>query len=107
ACSSPTHNSLVRVDPVAPSAECAAGGGLVRTGLDSNGNGILDPDEVNGTSYICNGAIGSSTSAQSTLVRVQAEPAGANCSLGGSVVQAGLDRNGNGALDDTEITSTS
>lgn len=37
------------------------------------------------------------------LTRRDPEPAGANCPHGGTAVRAGLDRNGNGALDDTEV----
>jgi hypothetical protein len=35
---------------------CIAGGTKVQTGLDQNGNGILDPNEVTATTYICNAA---------------------------------------------------
>src|SRR4051812_34699427 len=40
------------------------------------------------------------------LTRRDPEPAGANCPLGGTAVRAGLDRNGNGTLDDTEVERT-
>jgi hypothetical protein len=34
---------------------CSAGGQAIQFGLDQNGNGTLDADEVKGTSYACNG----------------------------------------------------
>src|SRR3954471_15819627 len=40
------------------------------------------------------------------LTRRDLEPSGANCPLGGTAVRAGLDRNGNGTLDDTEVERT-
>jgi photosystem II stability/assembly factor-like uncharacterized protein len=41
-----------------------------------------------------------------TVVRVEAEAAGANCGNGGVKVQAGLDIDANGQLSDVEVTST-
>jgi hypothetical protein len=41
-----------------------------------------------------------------TLVRVDSEPAGANCADGGVAIHTGLDTNDNAYLDDDEITST-
>ncbi len=40
------------------------------------------------------------------LVAVSAEGAGANCASGGNKIEAGLDRNGNGALGTDEVAST-
>ena len=42
----------------------------------------------------------------SSLVRVDAELPGANCAQGGVAIKTGLDTNGNGYLDDSEVTST-
>jgi hypothetical protein len=42
-----------------------------------------------------------------TLVRLDAEPAGAQCASGGTSVNAGLDLNGDGSLSASETTSTS
>lgn len=41
-----------------------------------------------------------------TLVRVDPEPSGINCDNGGVAIHTGVDGNGNGFLDDKEITST-
>lgn len=40
------------------------------------------------------------------LTRRDAEPAGQNCPLGGTAIRAGLDRNGDGILEDSEIDHT-
>ncbi len=43
---------------------------------------------------------------QNALVRLDEEPPGTNCANGGTSVHVGLDTNGNGLLDDAEITDT-
>ena len=40
------------------------------------------------------------------LTRRDPEPAGSRCTRGGVAVHAGLDRNGDGKLDDSEIDET-
>lgn len=45
--------------------------------------------------------------AQQPLVRLDPEPEGEHCVTGGTAVNAGLDSNGNGTLEDSEVTSTS
>lgn len=42
----------------------------------------------------------------SALVEVEDEPAGANCAAGGSRVDAGIDENGDGELQESEIANT-
>lgn len=51
-------NALIITTPEPIGANCAAGGTKLETGLDANGNGILDAGEVNAalTTYVCNGA---------------------------------------------------
>src|SRR5207302_4975099 len=41
----------------------------------------------------------------SSLVRVDAELPGANCATGGVAIKSGLDADGDGYLDDSEVTS--
>lgn len=53
-------NTLVVVTLEPAGANCANGGDKISTGLDKNGNGILDASEVISTRYICNGAQGTS-----------------------------------------------
>ncbi len=93
-------NTLVRLDAEAPGAHCASGGTAIRTGPDSNGNGSLEDDEVieAQTRYVCEQF--------ASLVEVVAEPPGANCRNGGSVVRVGPDRDRDGVLDASEVTSS-
>ena len=43
----------VVTEPAGPN--CNAGGQAIQTGLDTNGDGVLEPGEVKSTSYVCNG----------------------------------------------------
>ena len=37
-------------------SNCPTGGVSVSSGIDTNGNGVLDASEVSNTQYVCNGA---------------------------------------------------
>ncbi len=50
-------NSLIKTSPEPAGANCTAGGSKIETGVDINGNNILDAGEVTGTHYTCNGDI--------------------------------------------------
>ena len=67
------------------------------------GSGDDGQDGANGATGAAgaNGAAGTSA-----LVALTAEPAGSNCTSGGTKVTAGPDSNGNGLLDTSEITQT-
>ncbi len=72
---------------------------VVYTGVDSNGNGVLDPSERAGAEYVCNGT----DAGNSILIDTEAVGAGdENCPNGGVVVYTGVDSNGNGVLDPSE-----
>jgi hypothetical protein len=96
--------SLIRLDTEAPGANCAQGGTAVKSGLDSNANGTLDNSEVTHTTFVCNGRPGND--GQTSLVRLDSEPSGANCTYGGTAVKTGLDSNGDKRLSDSEVTTT-
>ncbi|MCA9675398.1 MAG: OmcA/MtrC family decaheme c-type cytochrome, partial [Myxococcales bacterium] len=96
------ENGLVSISSEPAGANCANGGTKVSAGLDSNGNGVLDADEVDSTDYICNGDTGTGVGA---LVETSTEPPGANCPDGGVKIEVGLDANGNGVLDTDEINT--
>jgi len=101
-----TATTLVRVAAEPAGSQCAAGGTRVQSGPDADANGQLADSEVVNTQYVCNGLNGGAgATGQSMLVRVRVEAAGANCAQGGSAVLAGLDANGNGALEDGEAGS--
>jgi hypothetical protein len=81
---------------------CANGGTRIRIGFDADRDGVLADDEVQQVAYVCNADAGTPT-----LVDVAQEPIGSNCSLGGVVVRSGDDLDHDGALDPSEVTSTS
>ncbi|GEM_PF-1084298 len=91
-------SSLTSVTTEPAGLNCPAGGQKVESGLDDSGDGVLDPAEVDSTSYVCNGEAGINS-----LVAIADEPAGANCPSGGSLVQSGLDDNADGLLDPAEV----
>ena len=96
--------SAFDVTDVPASELCPTGGVRIATGIDSNGNGDLDPEEVTASEIVCHGEMG--PSAPRPLVEVSDEPAGENCALGGQRIDAGVDVNGNGSLEAMEIDST-
>lgn len=51
-------NSVVKITEENPGKECPAGGILIQTGFDTNGNNILDGDEAATEDYVCNGEKG-------------------------------------------------
>ena len=55
--------TLVDRSPEPEGANCENGGVKVDTGVDLNANSVLDTDEVQGTSYVCNGGMASGGSA--------------------------------------------
>lgn len=53
-------NALIKTTTEAAGVNCTNGGTKIETGLDANGNGVLDASEVNAsqTKYVCNGSVG-------------------------------------------------
>jgi hypothetical protein len=94
---------LSRTDP-ATAADCPNGGSVVSTGLDGNGDGVLEDSEVARRSVVCTPA--GAPPAPAIVIRLVAEPAGAHCAAGGTAVESGPDINGNGVLDASEVTHT-
>jgi|GEM_PF-449824 len=95
-------------------ASCPNGGIQIQTGIDINGNGILDPSEVTNSQNVCNGATGAAgaigangKNGLNSLVRLTPEPSGSNCATGGERIDIGVDTNNNGTLDTSEVSSTS
>ena len=54
---STVNANLVRVSGDAPASDCPLGGILLDAGLDENGNGELEPEEILNTYTVCEGAI--------------------------------------------------
>lgn len=99
-CSGNTGSTtLVSTNNEPAGTNCAAGGIKIQVGVDTNGNGVLDSAEVNAsqTRFVCNGASGNS------LVKTSPEPVGTNCPSGGLRIDTGIDANGNGVLDPSEV----
>jgi hypothetical protein len=97
---------VVRIDP-ATSSQCPHGGSVVSVGLDDNRNTVLDDAEVRQHTVVCLRApIEQPPSPPQVVVRLVPEPAGEHCSEGGTAVQSGPDHNGNGQLDDAEVSHT-
>ena len=89
---------------ILPGAECVAGGIQVDSGIDDNGNGILDPAEIDTSEIICDGVDGND--GVTGLVEQTAVPPGVFCTAGGVRYDVGKDANNNGALDAFEIDSS-
>jgi len=97
-------NSIVMTTPEAPGNNCATGGTLISYGLDDDANGTLEQAEVDGSSYVCHGAVGAAGSnGVSTLVNSSPEQPGLLCAAGGTVVTYGLDDDASGTLEPTEV----
>jgi hypothetical protein len=90
---------LSRSEP-ASDRDCPNGGTTLLTGADRDGDGVLGDAEVAHAQTVCRGAT------VPTVVRIDAEPAGAHCPGGGKAVRSGADRNGDGVLEDAEVTAT-
>ncbi|MCA3174431.1 MAG: hypothetical protein ING36_02680 [Burkholderiales bacterium] len=95
-------NVLIAQTAEPAGTNCPTGGTRITSGLDSNGNNVLDSSEVVATQFVCGATNGSNL-----LVATSTEPAGANCAAGGTRVTAGLDTNSNNVLDAGEVMTTS
>ena len=93
---------IVSVTEESESGGCSPVKGLkIEVGVDTNGNGTLEDNEVTATRYVCNGADGNNA-----VSRTSDEPAGANCANGGVKIEVGIDTNGNGELDTNEVVNS-
>jgi hypothetical protein len=113
---------LTKLGVELPGETCEAGGVRIETGLDLDGDGVLDPSEVTRREEICHGLDGTAgiagadgvdgidgahgTDGISTLTRITGEPEGENCAAGGIRVDSGSDDNQNGMLDPEEVFDT-
>lgn len=117
------QSALLATAVEAAGANCTHGGTRIDAGLDANADGTLQAGEVTQTRFVCDGAAGATGPGGATgsngsngangpnglaaLLRLTAEVPGANCLGGGTRVDAGADSNGNGTLDNAEISATS
>ncbi|HMG89826.1 MAG TPA: hypothetical protein VK589_07195 [Chryseolinea sp.] len=94
-------NSLISLSTENPGVNCETGGTRIDAGIDKNSNEVLDSNEITATNYVCNAIDG-----KTSLVNVIDETPGANCVYGGVKITSGIDTNGNGTLDASEIQIT-
>jgi hypothetical protein len=95
------NNTLTKLTNETSGSNCKNGGLKIDSGSDANINGTLDNSEISSTAYICNGLDG-----KISLVNITDEIAGAKCKNGGVKITSGIDLNGNGTLDPSEIQAT-
>ncbi len=107
------QNALVDIADIAAGAVCPAGGIQIDSGLDANGNGVLDGAEVSQSRTVCHGVNGSDgangadgSDGLNSLLAFSDEAPGANCPYGGLRIDSGLDSNGNNILESGEVTQT-
>ncbi len=94
--------ALSRVDP-AGEAECPAGGSVVSSGVDDDGDGALGDGEIEARNVVCNREPPGPPAEGAPLSRSSRVPPGEACPLGGSRVEGGRDDDGDGVLDDGEV----
>jgi hypothetical protein len=95
-CASATPGVLLRTQQVLPGQRCALGGQVSRVGLDVDGDGELGAGEVLREVVSC-------TKPETVVTRLSALPGPSeDCPQEGTRVEAGLDLNRNGTLDDPE-----
>ncbi|MDG1542065.1 MAG: hypothetical protein P8Q39_04410 [Candidatus Thalassarchaeaceae archaeon] len=103
-------------------SNCADGGLKIEVGVDGNGNGALDSNEVSYTEYVCNGADGQNgqngadgangSASPNTMLTSISAPTLQACSSGGRIIEQGLDNGDgggtsqNGVLEQGEVDYT-
>gem|GEM_PF-308120 len=97
--------ALIATSTEPAGTNCANGGVKIEAGVDDNGNGQLDSNEVDSTQYICDGG----SSATTMLTSYSTPPTSMGCDVGGRVISHGLDNGdgsgtaANGQLENGEI----
>lgn len=94
--------ALARISEEAPGERCAFGGANVYAGIDANDDGVLQDDEVASVQTLCTGEALTGVA----MVRMDPEPFGTNCPVGGTAVMSGVDTNDDGILEDGEVLQT-
>ena len=87
----PGATSPVVQTVVGAGTTCQYGGTEIQSGLDTNGNGVLETSEVTSVTYVCNGPPGEAgpAGAPGSQVQVSTEPPGPNCVAGGERIDVG------------------
>ena len=100
-------------------SNCADGGLKIEVGVDGNGNGALDSNEVSYTEYVCNGADGqdgvdgaNGSASPNTMLTSVSTTSRQSCSSDGRIITQGLDNGDgggtsqNGVLESGEVDYT-
>ncbi len=95
--------SVYVIHGTVPAGSCPNNGVTVDTGVDTNGNAVLDNFEITGSQYLCSWSTGNN--GLNGIAAFTNEPSGANCNAGGNKTSFGLDANQNNLLDSTEVAS--
>ena len=99
-------SSLMFIQPEPEGQNCSNGGHAILTGIDEDRDGILDSQEVEHTSFICNGLDAEITEPGTPLTDIQTiSTGGANCIDGGLLIRVGIDDDGDGNLSEDEVTA--
>jgi hypothetical protein len=94
--------TVVGLRPQPRDLACPNGGRAISWGSDINGSGLLDPSELEGSTYVC--AHPRATSGTKALVMQTPLPLrDGHCPAGGVLVQSGIDRDDDGVLSSGEI----
>lgn len=95
------NTSLTRITNENAGLNCENGGLKIEYGLDLNNNAELNDNEVQYTTYTCNGLNG-----DLSLINITDEAEGTTCENGGIKIESGIDSNNNNLLDASEIHTT-
>ncbi len=99
----PGRSALVNVADEPANEDCPAGGQRLDSGVDLDGDGTLDRDEINSTELVCHGQTG--MGATSLVSISEFTGTRGSCPAGGQTIASGLDNNADGILDPDEITT--
>lgn len=95
-------NALAKLSKEYKGANCQNSDGVkIEVGIDMDGDGELNGDEINDTKYACDGING--INGHDALAKITKEDKGNNCKTGDGVkIEVGIDINDNGILDENE-----
>lgn len=95
--------TVVGLRPHPRGVACPNGGRAVSWGSDANGSGVLDPSELEGSTYVCARTQARALGTNALVARTPLAPRDGHCPAGGTLVQGGIDRDGDGVLAPSEV----
>jgi len=97
--SSDNSISIINVENEEAGSNCVFGGSKIEIGIDTNGNNILELDEIQSTNFVCSNEVNT----PANIVNIVEELAGDNCISGGFKIEIGIDTNDDNTLNGNEI----